>query len=257
MQHKHVRWLVNVTSVVVLVVIADRLAAHEAAFGHGVMATLRSFSTWASRGLLTDILYTCSRVALGFSIAVVLGIAMGLLTGRYAEASGGVASILNYLRAITPVALAPFFLVAFGISETSKILLVSWGAFFPVWINAHLGVKSLPSELVASAKLIGLSRWRMIRHFYLPATLGAAYPGARVAIGISFILVFISETLGAAHGVGFRLGVAYDTVQMARMMAALLLLGALGLLADRIFVAAVRQLAPWIIFERVDASKRT
>ncbi len=256
MQRQYARWLVNLTSVVLLIVIADRLAADGAALGQGVLATLRSFSTWAGSGMLTDILYTCSRVALGFSIAVVLGIAVGLLTGRYSEASGGVANILNYLRAITPVALAPFFLVVFGISETSKILLVSWGAFFPVWINAHLGVKSLPSELVASAKLIGLSGWRMIRHFYLPATLGAAYPGARVAIGVSFILVYISETLGAAHGVGYRLGVAYDTVQMARMMAALLLLGALGLLADRLFVAAVRHLTPWIVFERVDASNR-
>lgn len=257
MQRQHARWLINVASVVVLIVVADRLAAHGEGLGHGILATLQSYVTWANSGMFTDILYTCSRVTLGFSIAVVLGIAVGLLTGRHAEASGGVANILNYLRAITPVALAPFFLVAFGISETSKILLVSWGAFFPVWINAHLGVKSLPSELVASAKLIGLSGWRMIRHFYLPATLGAAYPGARVAIGVSFILVYISETLGAAHGVGYRLGVAYSAVQMARMMAALLLLGALGLIADRLFVTVVRHLTPWIAFERVDASKRT
>lgn len=257
MPRQHARWLINVTSVILLVFVADRLAAHGAGLGLGVLATLRCFLTWASGGMFIDILYTCSRVTLGFSIAVLLGITMGLLTGRYPDASGGVANILNYLRAITPVAVAPFFLVAFGISETSKILLVSWGAFFPVWINAHLGVKSLPSELVASAKLIGLSGWRMIRHFYLPATLGAAYPGARVAIGVSFILVFISETLGAAHGVGYRLGVAYDTVQTALMMASLLLLGALGLIADRLFVAAVRHLAPWITFERVDAGKRT
>lgn len=95
----------------------------------------------------------------------------------------------------------------------------------------------------------------MVRHFYLSATIRAAYPGTRVAIGISFILVFVSEALGANFGIGYRLGVAYDTFQIPRMTSALLLLGALGLAADHTFVIVVRRLLPWIIYERKDENR--
>ena len=71
-----------------------------------------------------------------------------------------------------------------------------------------------------------------------------------MAIGIAFILVYVSEALGADYGIGYRLGVAYDTLQMPRMSAALLLLGALGLLADLGFVFLVKRLLPWMAFER-------
>lgn len=228
----------------------DRLICENEALGHGIIMLLKSYKDWINDDLLYDVCYTILRVAAGFSIASALGIVIGLYTGRFVPLLDGLVYLLNYLRAITPVALAPFFLVVFGISETSKILLITWGAFFPIWVNAHLSNKDLSEDLKASAKLQGLSKFNLFQHFYLPATISGAYPGARIAIGLSFILVYISETLGAEYGIGYRLKVAYDTLQVERMMAALLLLGLLGLISDKVFVYFATKFAPWLKYER-------
>ncbi|WP_075343748.1 ABC transporter permease [Tenacibaculum agarivorans] len=247
---KPLKYLLTFIILLCLLYLVDTIVSPTKSIGEGLLQVLNSFKQWAKNGLLLDAIYTLYRVMLGFLLALGLGIIIGMLTGRYNKVSSGVVNIFNYLRAITPVALAPFFLVSFGISETSKILLITWGAFFPIWISGHLGIKALSEELIASAKLQGLSGFNLIKHFYLPATFLSAYTGARVAIGISFILVYISETLGADYGIGYQLKVSYDTFQIDKMTVALLLLGAFGLLLDRIFVVVVRVLVPWVNFDK-------
>ncbi|WP_319480262.1 ABC transporter permease subunit [uncultured Draconibacterium sp.] len=250
LNYKTQKKLLSIVFFVTFLLAIDTLANQSQSFGNGLISIADSYKSWFDTSLIRDIVFTVTRVFIGFVIASILGILIGLFTGRYVPLLDGLVHILNYLRAITPVALAPFFLVMFGISELSKVLLVAWGAFFPVWINAHLANTALSEEMRASAKLQGLSKTRLFRHFYLPATLGGAYPGARIAIGISFILVYISETLGADYGVGYRLKVAYDTLQLDMMTASLLLLGALGLLSDRLFVYLATQMAPWLKYEK-------
>lgn len=137
-----VGWLINLITVGVVLFAADRFTAHGGTLGTGIFATCSSLLEWMVDSLLVDSYYTLTRVLLGFGIAAFLGVFVGLFTGRLGYESTGLVQTLNYLRAITPVALAPFFLVAFGINEISKILLISWGAFFPIWVSAHLGVKA-------------------------------------------------------------------------------------------------------------------
>ncbi|MFY0632084.1 MAG: ABC transporter permease subunit [Flavobacteriaceae bacterium] len=247
---KTYKFILNSLFVVLFLIAIDWFMNGTFTSGKGLISIVESYTKWINESLIKDTLFTISRVVIGFMIASVFGIAIGLYTGRYTPLLGGLVHILNYLRAITPVALAPFFLVLFGISETSKVLLVAWGAFFPIWINAHLANKELSEEMKASAKLQGLSRFGLLRHFYLPATIGGAYPGARIAIGISYILVYISEMLGANYGIGYRLKLAFDTLDLERMMAALLLFGLLGLISDRLFVYVSTQLAPWLKYEK-------
>ena len=130
-QHLAIGRLINSLTVALVLLVADRMTANGGVLGTGLFVTCKSFWLWLSDSLVQDMLYTLARVIFGFSIAAVLGVFAGLLTGRFAFASKGAVQTLNYMRAITPVALAPFFLVAFGISEVSKVLLVSWGAFSP------------------------------------------------------------------------------------------------------------------------------
>lgn len=250
LSYKNLRTTLSFLFIAIFLIAIDRITGGNKSIGNGILLLVNSFIDWIKDDFVKDVLFTLYRVLIGFFIASVLGIIVGLYTGRYVPLLDGLVNILNYLRAITPVALAPFFLVLFGISETSKILLVTWGAFFPIWVNAHLANKELSEEMKASAKLQGLSKFGLFRHFYLPATISGAYPGARIAIGISYILVYISETLGADYGIGYRLKLAYDTLQIERMTAALLLLGLLGLLSDRIFVFLATHFAPWLKYEK-------
>jgi NitT/TauT family transport system permease protein len=212
----------------------------------GLVKIFQATVDWFSQDLIRDITSTLSRVFFGFILASLFALAAGIMTGRYARSLSGTVNIFNYLRAITPVALAPFFLVAFGIGEMSKVFLIVWGAFFPIWVNVHIGILNMPKNLTHTAHLFRLRTKEMFFDFYLPAALKAGYPGARVAIGISFILVYISETLGAEHGVGYKLGVAYDTIQIPKMSAALLILGLLGFISDRAFAYVCLRLAPWV-----------
>jgi len=210
------------------------------------------FVDWLYSSFFIDFSFTLLRVILGFIIALFLGVLTGILTGKYFFEFKGVISGLNYLRAITPVALAPIFLIILGVSEFSKILLVSWGAFFPIWISTHIGIRALNLDLVISSKLNGLTGFKAFTNFYLPAAISSSYSGMRVAIGISYILVFISESLGANYGVGYRLGNYYDTIQTPQMMNALIVLGIMGLFSDKIFTYIYNYYFPWKNIKRIN-----
>jgi len=252
-RNKFIGYCITVFVSLLVLITVDRISAPNSAIGTGLKEVLLAFNSWRSDGLLIDIVSTVLRVFYGFCLAAIMALLIGILTGRFTKSFSGTVGIFNYLRAITPVALAPFFLVAFGIGEVSKVLLIVWGAFFPIWVNVHIGIVTLPKDLVHSAHLLGLPKTKMITDFYIPAAFKAGYPGARVAIGIAFILVFVSETLGAESGVGYKLGVAYDTIQTPKMAVALIILGCLGFVTDRVFAKTSLKFAPWLAEDTTSA----
>lgn len=233
-------------SILLLLLLIDSVASYGKSFGIGLLLTFNEFYDWLFDAFFYDVLSTTQRVFVGFSLAIVFGLLIGLFTARINYIGGAVSPFLNFLRSITPVALSPFFLMAFGIGELSKISMIAWSAFFPIWLNTHYGLLRLKPEFVHSAKLLGLVGQKGIMHFWLPAALRASFPGVRLGMGIAYILVFVSEGLGASSGVGFRLTVAYDTINIPLMCNCLLVLGFLGLISDRLIIFFASIYAPWL-----------
>lgn len=116
----------------------------------------KSLHAWAAGGELTeDFLMSLSRVVVGFVSGAIVGIFVGVMTGRYALLSAFLSPIFQLLRPIPPIAFIPIVILWFGLGELGKYFLVFWGVFFTVWIAAHLGVQQVNPGVIRAAQTLG------------------------------------------------------------------------------------------------------
>lgn len=213
----------------------------------GPVAVFRALITWAEDGtLLSDVLASLGRVGSGLVLGGTLGLGVGLVSGRIHWLSESMGAVVNALRAVPPVAIVPLAILWLGISESSKIFLVGWGAFFPVWLNTHLGVSRVDRTVEWSARSLGAVGLPFVWKVILPAALPQILAGVRLGIGIAYICVFVAELAGAHQGVGFRIATAHLVFRTDLMLAGLVVLAILGALTDAAFVRLVRTITPWL-----------
>ncbi len=186
------------------------------------------------------------RVAAGLLIGIALGTIGGLLTGRSPFVEGVVAPPLHVYRALPPIAVVPFLLAIFGVSETTRVLMITLGVFFPVWLSTHEGARSIDSKYVEVARDLGLSRPQTYWHVILPATVPHLNAGIRTAIGMAYIMLFISEWVGASSGIGYHLSVAHAVSSTPHMVVGLLVLGVLAAGTDFTYRKVMNRLFPWL-----------
>lgn len=192
-----------------------------------------------------NIAISLRRAGTGFAIATVLGIAAGALTARVTVLHNVSEPILHGLRSIPVIALVPISVLWLGIGETAKVALVACGAFFPIWIATFIGVRDVHDVYLRSAACLGAGRLSTMLWVILPAALPLILAGLRQAIAISLIVLVAAELAGATAGVAYMMSMGHQLFRVDVMFIGLLLLGGLGFLADRLFVAVVRRLFPW------------
>lgn len=205
-----------------------------------------AFLEMGKSGLLwSDFLASTKRALAGYLLGCVTGIVVGIATGRVRILDRALSQIIHILRAFPPVAIVPFAITWFGLSESSKYFLVFWGVFFPVWVNTHAGMAGVDKIYLWAARSLGATKRYEITDVLLPAALPHVLAGMRVAIGLCFICVFVAEMAGAYEGIGFRISTSYLVFRVDRMMAALILLGMMGASGDKIFKVLVSKCLPW------------
>jgi ABC-type nitrate/sulfonate/bicarbonate transport system permease component len=185
------------------------------------------------------------RAGLGFAIATVLGITAGLLTARVTLLQHLGEPLLHGFRSIPVIALVPISVLWLGIGEGAKVALVACGAFFPIWIATFIGVRDVHVVYLRSAACLGAGRLATMLWVVLPAALPLILAGLRQALAVSLIVLVAAELAGATAGVAYMMSMGHQLFRVDVMFIGLLLLGALGFLADRLFVALVRRLFPW------------
>jgi ABC-type nitrate/sulfonate/bicarbonate transport system permease component len=195
--------------------------------------------------LIADLAWSLSRVGVGFFAGVFAGVALGILTGVYPVVSGLFTPIFQMLRPIPPIAFVPIVIVWFGLTEIGKWFLVFWGVFFTVWMASHLGVQRVNETLLRAALSLGTRPKDLLLAVVLPSSLPMIFVGIRTAIGISFYTLVAAELAGAAFGIAYRLEVTQQNMQVASMMAGLVMLGLISFAADQGFGALSRRLVRW------------
>jgi len=195
--------------------------------------------------VLADARASLSRVAVGYLGGALLGIAFGVLTGRSQLGRATVGQVFQLIRPIPPISFVPVAVLWFGLGEFAKYFLVCLGVFFPVWMNAHLGVSSVERSYIWTAKSMGASRWNEIFAVYLPAAAPLIFAGLRVAVAISFYCLVAAEIAGAFSGLAFRITVSHLAFRVDRMFAGLIVLGILSSAADQGLAFGIRRLFPW------------
>ncbi len=195
--------------------------------------------------VLADARVSLSRVAVGYLSGALIGIAFGVLTGRSDLARATVGQVFQLIRPIPPISFVPVAVLWFGLGEFAKYFLVFFGVFFPIWMNAHLGISNIERSYIWTAQSMGASSWNQIFDVYLPAAAPLIFAGLRVAVAISFYCLVAAEIAGAFSGLAFRIQVSHLAFRVDRMFAGLIVLGILSSAADQGLAFGIRKLFPW------------
>jgi ABC-type nitrate/sulfonate/bicarbonate transport system permease component len=201
----------------------------------------------ASGELQQNIAVSVGRALAGFTIASALAILVGAAMARLRVLCQVSEPLLHGFRSIPVIALVPLAVLWFGIGEVSKVALIVCGAFFPVWISTFIGVRDVHPVYLRSAACLGAPPLQRMMLVILPAALPMILAGLRQAIAVSLIVLVAAELSGATLGVAHMMSLGYQLFKVDVMFIGLFVLGALGFIADRLFVWATRRIFPWYL----------
>ncbi|WP_182086850.1 ABC transporter permease [Aureimonas sp. ME7] len=202
--------------------------------------------TLAASGELYDhVVATSVRVAWGFAAGAAVGILAGALTGAVPLARRLLDPTIQALRAIPSIAWVPLFILWFGIFETSKIVLIAAGVFFPVYLGVASAVLSVDRRIVEVGRAFRLSRPALVRRVLLPAILPQTVTALRTGLGLGWMFVVAAEFMGASEGLGYLLVDGQQLGKADQIVAAILVFAALGKVSDACLAAASEPFLRW------------
>jgi ABC-type nitrate/sulfonate/bicarbonate transport system permease component len=185
------------------------------------------------------------RAALGYALAALVAVALGVLMGYWRAAYEAGEVVVELLRAIPPPAVIPVAIVFLGIGDQMKVFIILFSCAFPILVNTMDGVRGVDPVLVRTARTFGLGRAALIWKVVLPAASPFIMTGLRIALAIALILVVISEMVGATSGIGYFILDAQRSFRIPQMYAGMLVLALLGYLLNRAFLLADARLMAW------------
>lgn len=192
------------------------------------------------KGLGLQIAASLGRVAIGFCLAAITGIALGILIGSNAFMYDALDPIFQVLRTIPPLAWLPISLAAFRDSQPSAIFVIFITAIWPIIINTTVGVQQIPQDYKNVAKVLRLSRQKYFFKVLFPASVPYIFTGLRIGIGLSWLAIVAAEMLVGGVGIGFFIWDAWNSSKLSEIILALVYVGIIGLLLDRLvaFIAS-------------------
>jgi nitrate/nitrite transport system permease protein len=185
------------------------------------------------KGLFWHIATSLSRVGIGFSLAAVVGIGLGVLIGANKWAYRALDPLFQVLRTVPPLAWLPISLAALREAQPSALFVIFITSIWPVIINTAVGVRNVPQDYVNVSRVLRLSP---LEHFWkvlLPATTPYIFTGLRIGIGMSWLAIVASEMLLGGVGVGFFIWDQYNASRISDIVVALVWVGLVGFALDR------------------------
>ncbi len=207
---------------------------NQAAFFFGQPANvLEVIVNWFwSLEIFVHLGYTLLETVLGFVIGSVFGLLFGLWLALSSTSSAIVDPYIKGFNSMPRVVLAPIFSVWFGLGIWSKVALGVTLVFFVVFFNVYQGVREVSPALIANARMLGASWWRLLRSIYLPSAMSWVFASLHNAVGLAFVGAVVGEYLGSAQGVGYLILQAEGTFDINTVFAGIIVLTAFALLLD-------------------------
>jgi NitT/TauT family transport system permease protein len=212
----------------------------------GPIAVASQAITQAENGqLFSDALASVGRVLTGFALGVIVAIPVGFLMGWYRVARAIIEPYVQFFRTIPPLAIIPLAIVTMGIEETPKIFVIFLAAFLSSVVATYQGVISVDKTLINAARVLGAGDFTIFRRVIIPASTPYIMVGVRIGLGSSWATVVAAELIAAQSGLGFRMQQAQLYYDLPTIFVSLIAIGVLGLIMDRIVMAADRVLTAW------------
>ena len=202
---------------------------------------------WAKRGEMDQGIarlayYSLVRVAYGFGLGIALATPLGFLLGMSTTAHRMFDPVIQVLRPISPLAWLPLGLILFQKSEPAALFAIAVCSMWPTVLNTMAGVRAIPQDYWNVAKVLRLSRLTTFTKIVLPATLPYMFTGFRLSLGIAWLVIVASEMLTGTPGVGGFLWQEYNSLIYSHILLAILTIGVVGFLLDRMMGVAEAKL---------------
>lgn len=225
-------WSVGIRALETRIPLAATLAPWE---------TFQSLYTLISSGELTHhTLMSIQRVLVGLSLALLIGVPLGLAVGGSRVLENASSTAFQFLRMISPLSWMPIAVMVFGIGDAPIYFLLTFAAVWPIMLNTAAGVRQLDRSWLMLAKSLSATRSEVIFRIVVPGILGHVLTGVRLAIGVIWIILVPCEMLGVSSGLGYYILDTRDRLAYSELMAVIILIGALGFLLDDLAQRAYR-----------------
>lgn len=201
--------------------------------------------TWFAGRMVGDVLPSVGRLLVGYALALVIGVTLGVGIGSSRTLRATVEPVLEFFRAIPPPVLVPIIILFAGIGDGMKVLVIVSGCVWPLLLNTVEGVRALDEVLTDTARCYGLGRASRVRHLVLRGASPQIAAGARQALSIGIILMVISEMFAASNGLGFTIIQFQRSFAVPQMWSGIILLGLLGVLLALAFRVVEHRALAW------------
>lgn len=168
------------------------------------------------------------RILISYSLAVVLGISIGLIMGRSRIARSFIMPYIEVVRPIPAVAWIPLAILMWPTEESSIIYITFLGALFPIVLNTLHGAEQTPEVLVRAVQSLGASKVDVFRHVVIPAALPSIAAGLAIGMGVSWFSLLAGEIISGQYGIGYFTWDAYSLINYQDIVVGMLVIGALG-----------------------------
>ena len=186
------------------------------------------------KGLFWHLSASLQRVALGYALASIAGVALGTLVGQSVWAMRGLDPIFQVLRTVPPLAWLPLSLAAFRQGQPAAIFVIFITAIWPIIINTAVGIRNIPQDFRNVAAVLRLNHLEFFWKIMVPSAAPYIFTGLRIGIGLSWLAIVAAEMLIGGVGIGFFIWDAWNSSRISEIILALIYVGVIGFILDRI-----------------------
>ncbi|MEO8098274.1 MAG: ABC transporter permease [Acidobacteriota bacterium] len=206
----------------------------------------RSFNAlWTERALMASIVATLRRVLVGFGLAILVGVPVGIMAGAWRVLESAVMPVALFARNIPVAALIPLTILWFGIEETQKVMFIFIACVPFIYSDAVRSITSVPDRYVETAATLGATRGQIIAKVLVPLALPDIYKSLRSLFGMAFGYIMLAELINAEHGLGYLLSTSQRRGLSEHIILILLVIGGLAYAIDRFLGWVQRGLFPY------------
>ncbi|HEY4265584.1 MAG TPA: ABC transporter permease [Micropepsaceae bacterium] len=188
-----------------------------------------AFEMFRDGSIYPDLAVSAEEFVLGYGLAVVVGVPVGILMGWYSRLNAVLDPFVNALYATPRIALMPLIIIWFGIDLSAKIAIIFLSTVFPILVNTMTGVRTMERDFVKVARSFGASDAQLFKTVALPSSVPNLLTGLRLGLGHALIGIVVGEMYGASAGIGFMMQTAGATFQTDKVMVGILIIAAAGM----------------------------
>jgi ABC-type nitrate/sulfonate/bicarbonate transport system permease component len=208
-----------------------------------ILETFRD--TWVFERVGSDVVPSLMRMGLGYGIAVIAGVGVGLLLGLSPRSRRAAAPIIEFLRAIPPPALLPFAILVIGVGTGMKVFIIAFVCVWPILLNTLDGVGGVDPTLRDTTRVYGISNRDRVLRVMLPAAGPQIFAGMRTSLSLALILMVISEMVASTNGIGYFVLQSQRSFDIPEMWSGILLIGIIGYFLNAVFLLIERRMLRW------------